>query len=172
MDGKADLYDQSLYCATFNITTSIPYITFTTIPPRSVCVCLPVICRALIFRKLQRFFSPCTSIAMRSLVTLLAFFQLSCVALHIRQTAEEPNEQEQNRLEQDAVSIDIIAVSSVQVPPNRVPWWKLPNTNNGEMNALTGQQLRPFPDNDNDDNDTEPSSDYGVDDNDSSSSCH
>jgi hypothetical protein len=23
--------------------------------------------------------------------------------------------------------------------PSRLPWWKLPNTNNGEMNALTGQ---------------------------------
>lgn len=174
MDDKADLYDQSLCCATFNITTSIPYVTFTTIPPQSVCVCLQVMCRALVFRKLQRFFLLCTLIAMRSLVTLLAFFELSCVALHVRQTAEEPNKQERNRLEQDAVSIDnTIAVSSVQIPPKRVPWWKLPNTNNGEMNALTGQQLRPFPDDDGDDNDddTEQISDYSADNDDNNGSC-
>ena len=90
---------------------------------------------------------------MQLLITLLAFFQLS-YALHIRAAARNIPSRVTERSTQDA-SIDLTQsdttnAANAKKPKKPIPWWRLPNTNNGEMNALTGQQFYPFDDEDDD----------------------
>ena len=95
---------------------------------------------------------------MKLSLALLAVLQLSH-ALHVRHEADKSGIQELKRTTQNAASNDITGTLSVedgnvQKPKKTIPWWKLPNTSNGEMNALTGQQFYPFDDENNSNDDS------------------
>jgi hypothetical protein len=101
--------------------------------------------------------------------TLLAVLHLTH-ALHIRPEARNTRLKALERSTQDAASTDLIQshttdAVSTQKRKKPIPWWKLPNTDNGEMNALTGQQFYPFEDEDDNSgssDDTDGTADTGI----------
>lgn len=91
---------------------------------------------------------------MKLSLTIFAILRLSC-ALRIRPEARHAGPRDIKRTAQDPQYNNNAHVSSQlgcgpQPSKKPIPWWKFPNTDNGEMNALTGQQLAPFLDSDDD----------------------
>lgn len=85
---------------------------------------------------------------MKLLPTLLGLLTISH-ALHIRDSTRTAVSQTLRRTAQDAVSNNFIEASSTDTvdtkkPKKPLPWWKLPNTENGEMNAISWTQYYPF----------------------------
>lgn len=87
---------------------------------------------------------------MKLLLASLTTMQI-LYALEMRSDAESPKRYKFRRIAHDAALQDatgkLAAASNNQERPGEsIPWWKLPTTNNGEMNALTGQQFYPSDD--------------------------
>lgn len=84
--------------------------------------------------------------------TLLGFLQLSRAlqaGLELRDAgSKDVRITLQDSDSNDATKALVTDVANTRNPKEPIPWWKLPNTNNGEMNALTGQQWYPFDDGD------------------------
>ncbi|KAH6614923.1 hypothetical protein C7974DRAFT_56132 [Boeremia exigua] len=100
-------------------------------------------------------------IAMILSVTLFALVQLSRAS----QLGDEPeyfSRRQVRRTTQSSGLHDLSARLATGEPKKIPPWWQRPNTDNGEMNALTGQQLYPSGDENGDySNDKEGSSTGG-----------
>ncbi|KAF1931044.1 uncharacterized protein M421DRAFT_364883 [Didymella exigua CBS 183.55] len=70
-------------------------------------------------------------------------------ALHNRRSTRTTDSQQLRRTVRDTVSDSLIEASSTDSPyptkPKKpLPWWKLPNTENGEMNAISWTQYYPL----------------------------
>lgn len=104
---------------------------------------------------------------MRPSLNLTVLLQIACTALYLQHKTENSGRRTSIRSEQHATRQSLNVDLPAHIPPRPTPWWTLPNTNNGEMNALTGQQLHPF-----DDGDDGFSNDYDTDKTDSSRFCH
>lgn len=171
MDGKADVYDGKpsvARCTTFNITSACPpFQTSHSSPFAQDWAATPdhIVSGHSLTTDLYNFHLHCQWTNMKLLLTLLAFLQLSHT-LHVNVEARNARLKELKRTTQDPTLDDLAGLSaensiSAQKPKKPIPWWKLPNTDNGEMNALTGQQFYPFGDDDDNNNsdDTETTAD-------------
>lgn len=84
-------------------------------------------------------------------------------ALHIKKDIYDTETRQLKRTAEDA-SDDLADAMSTNGPGSRkpkkpLPWWKLPNTDNGEMNAISWSQFLPF---DNDDDSATNNEDAGI----------
>lgn len=92
---------------------------------------------------------------MKLSLTLLALLQFS-YALHIGESPRITRSRQLKRTAQDEGSNGLTGIlsldsSNAKNQKTPIPWWKLPNTDNGEMNAISWSQFFPF---DNSDADT------------------
>lgn len=99
---------------------------------------------------------------MKLSLAILVLLQLSH-ALRNGQKTRITGSRQLKRTAQDAVPNEptdtlITDGSSAKKPKRPIPWWKLPNTDNGEMNAISWEQFYPF---DNDDSNSE-NADTGI----------
>lgn len=132
---------------------SIPHITLHFIPPHSL---LPHLhphnvssLSDIVSCNFRFRYQPTT---MKFPLSLLGILQISH-ALHISPGARSAKTNEIRHTTQNSNSNGFTGplaayVADTQDPKKPIPWWKFPNTDNGEMNALTGQQFGPFDDDD------------------------
>lgn len=93
---------------------------------------------------------------MRLTVVVLALLQIAH-ALHIKHAVHNAGSRQLRRTVQDAptesTNIPTTDDTLPKKPKKPLPWWKLPNTDNGEMNAISWSQFLPLDsDDDSDDN--------------------
>lgn len=106
------------------------------------------------------------SIAMKLTFAVLALLQISH-ALHIKQAVHNAVLQQLRRTAQDT-STDFANLPTTgdpipTKPKKPLPWWKLPNTDNGEMNAISWSQFLPLDsDVDSDDASSSASTNIGI----------
>jgi hypothetical protein len=133
---------------------SIPCVTFDFIPSARFAPLFPLIIWQDLPSDIRHLYCGPLSTAMKLTVALLALSQISH-ALHARQYPHDTELLQVKRAVEDA-SID----SMDALPKNKpmlkrqkkpLPWWKLPNTDNGEMNAISWSQFLPIDSNDNSD---------------------
>jgi hypothetical protein len=103
------------------------------------------------------------STIMKLTLALLALSQVSH-ALHIVRESRTTGSRQLKRTAQDATLNDSTDASSTDASNTRkskkpLPWWKLPNTENGEMNAISWTQFYPL---DNEDGSSSSDTDTGI----------